>query len=91
MEKQSMWGPVTRLQRSTMQEDTVKECQDHLQGVSNGALFLLQCSYRHQTVGCWHLDTEGVTLQHQQYQKPGPLQAIWSAEVHTICKTTNAS
>lgn len=22
-----MWGPVTRLQKSTMKEDTVKECQ----------------------------------------------------------------
>lgn len=44
MEKQSMRGPVTRLQKSTMQEDTVKESlkSHHLQGVSNGALFLLQ-------------------------------------------------
>lgn len=38
-----MWRPVTRLQKSTMQEDTVKRVpRHHLQGVSNGALFLLQ-------------------------------------------------
>lgn len=48
MEKQSMWGPVTRLQNSTMQEDTVKECQ-----ATTCRVYLLEhCSYyRHQTVG----------------------------------------
>lgn len=72
MEKQLIWGPVTCLQKSTMQEDTVKECQ----ATTYRVYLTVHCSYyRHQTVGCWLLDTEGVTLQHQQHQNPSPLRA----------------